>query len=154
MTKYLIGALLLIIFLLSFIILFPRLGLRSIKPIQSPQPVLTVPSASPTPIPSTLSTEEQIKLQEQADRDFAEQSKKINETYLWLNKLPLQSQRYYVYFDVEEKQFIAKLYPSSVSSNSVDQQIEDMKTEIKANLKELTPDYEKYTIRWDIKVEP
>lgn len=153
MTRYLIIILVIATGLALIVVLFPLFSSRG-KPAPSPLPVLTAPSASPFTSPKgTLSTQDQINLQAQADQDFAKRSKQIKEAYPWLDKLPIQSQKYYVYFDVNEKQFIAKLYPSSSSSTSVDQQVENMQNEIKAKLQELIPDYTKYNIRWDIKVE-
>lgn len=159
MTKYLFFALLFAIFILLVIFLFPLIAnLGKTKPIPSPSPILTAPSVLPTPVPTSISTAspsgipltDQIKIQSEADRDFAEKTKQINILYPWLDKLPIQTPNYYVYFDVNQKQFIAKLYPSSTSTTPIDQQVNSFKSEITTKLQSLIPDYTQYNIKWDI----
>lgn len=158
MTKYLIIFLIIFIAFLSLIlIILPRFynqGSRKYTP--SPFPILVAPSSSPSVIQQpekVISTEEQIRLQSQADKDFAEKTKQTATLYPWLDKLPIQYQNYYAYFDIDEKQFIAKLYPSSSSNIPIDQQVSDLKKEVETKLQSLIPDYGKYNIRWDIKPE-
>lgn len=159
MTRYLIIALVIAIFLLSIIVLASRFFSQG-KSQASPLPIQTAPSKPPTPPASSspkkdIAPPDQMKIQSEADQDFAEKTKQMNDAYPWLNKLPIQAQNYYVYFDVDvdQKQFIAKLYPNSSSATPVDQQIEAMKREIESKLKSSIPDYNNYQIKWDIKVE-
>lgn len=159
MTKYLFFALLFAIFVIILLLLVSNLGKP--KPTSTPLPILTAPTSSPasisvpTPVgsPKETSTANQLQIQSQADQDFAEKTKQINTLYPWLDKLPIQTPNYYVYFDVSQKQFIAKLYPSSTSITPVDQQIDLFKNDITTKLQNLIPDYTKYNITWDIKPE-
>lgn len=155
MTKYLIIFLIIFIVILGILTILPKLSSRR-KPTATPLPVLVAPSSSPsvTQKPEkVISTEEQIRLQSQADKDFAEKTKQTATLYPWLDKLPIQSQNYFAYFDIDQKIFIAKLYPKSSSSIPVDQQVEDLKKEVQAKLQELIPDYNNYQISWDVKPE-
>lgn len=159
MTKYLIIALIAAVILLSAISFLSHF-FNTGKPQTIPLPILTAPSASPassyTPSSNSnndIAPAEQIEIQSKADQDFAEKTKQMNDAYPWLSRLPIQTQNYYVYFDVSEKQFIAKLYPNSSSATPIDQQVETMKNEIKSKLQNLIPDYIKYNIRWDVKPE-
>lgn len=162
MTKYLFFALLFGIFILLIFILSPLISnLGSPRPISTPSPILIAPSASPmstpitTPIilPSNTPSADQIKIQSQADQDFATKTNQIKTLYPWLNKLPIQTPNYYVYFDISQKQFIAKLYPSSTSTTPIDQQVTSLRNEITSKLQSLIPDYTQYNIQWDIKPE-
>lgn len=162
MTKYLFFALLIGIFILLVFILSPFISnLGRPKPASTPSLILTAPVASPTPFPTSISTippsntppSDQIRIQSQADQDFATKTNQIKTLYPWLNKLPIQTSNYYVYFDVSLKQFIAKLYPSSASTTPVDQQVDLFKNDITTKLQNLIPDYTKYNITWDIKPE-
>lgn len=150
MTKYLIIFLLLISLLLLIIAFSPLLtNLGKSKIVPTPLPIISI-----SPIPSTSQGIAPIQNhQAQADRNFAAKSKEIQDLYPWLDKLPIQTQNYFVYFDVNEKQFIAKLYPSSSSNLTVEQQVEGFKNEVKTKLQSNIPDYSKYNIRWDIKTK-
>lgn len=159
MTKYLFFVLLFVIFILLIIILFPLIAnFGKTKPAPIPPPILTAPSISPTSFPTSIPTvlpseiplSDQIKIQSDADRDFAEKAKQIKILYPWLDKLPIQAPNYIVDFDVHQKQFIAKLYPSSTSNIPIDQQVNSFKSEITTKLQSLIPDYTKYNIKWDI----
>lgn len=154
-VKYLFFILIFIIFVLLFFVLLPlfsNLGKPKVSP--SPLPVLTAPSGSPTTtFPGGTAAPASPVTQAQADQDFAAKTKAINDLYPWLNKLPLQTKNYYVYFDVDQKQFIARLYPKTASTVPIDQQVSDLKTEITTRLQSIIPDYTKYPIKWDIKPE-
>lgn len=160
MTKYLIFILVTVVVLLFGLSFLQPISPNKAKVKPTSPPILTTPSASPTsslppsqnPRNDTIPPE-QIKIQSEADQDFAEKTKQIDQSYPWLDKLPIQAQKYYAYFDVSEKQFIAKLYPSSSSNIPIDQQVSNLKKEIETKLQNLIPDYSKYNIRWDIKPE-
>ncbi len=153
MTKYLIIILVFVILILLVILTINRNNRSSLKPQSSPSNSQTN-SFQNTPPPS-MSTQDQIKAQEQADRNYAETTKQIDTQYPWLDKLPLQvPNTYYVYFDINQKQFIAKLYPKASSSIPVDQQVENFKKEIQSKLLNLIPNYTNYPISWDIKPQP
>lgn len=155
--KYLFFILIFIIFVLLFFILLPlisNLGKPRVAP--TPLPVLTAPSGAPATTPTTTTPKHTAApaspaTQAQADQDFAAKIKANNDLYPWLNKLPFQTKNYYVYFDVDQKQFITKLYPQSSSTTSVDQQVADLKTEIITRLQSTIPNYTQYNIQWEVK---
>lgn len=157
MTKYLIFFLIFAILILLIFVFLPSLGNHQISP--SPLPVITAPSATPASSAQVISPKtatspaDQINIQAQADQNFAAKTKEINTLYPWLNKLPIQSQNYFFYFDINEKQFIGRLYPQTSSSVPVNQQVNNFESEIMSKLQSLIPDYTKYNIRWDIKPE-
>lgn len=100
-----------------------------------------------------VSNEDRIKAQNQADLNYAQKTDDVYKLYPWLDDVDIRTDNYFVYFNVDEKQFVAKLYPNSKSSTSTDQQVEEMKAEITEKLKTIVPDFTKYNIRWDIKIE-
>ncbi|KKQ08503.1 MAG: hypothetical protein US28_C0007G0057 [Candidatus Daviesbacteria bacterium GW2011_GWA1_36_8] len=93
-----------------------------------------------------ISTEDQIKEQAAADRNYAEGIKEIDATYPWLNKLPIQATNYFVSFDTNTKKFTAKLYPQTNSSTSIEAQNEQFKKEVLDKLGALEIPYTQYTI--------
>lgn len=160
MTKYLFFALIFAIFVLLVFIFLPLISnFGKPKPMSTPPPVLTAPSASPTfipgssALPSGIPSADQIQLQAKADQDFAEKIKQRDALYPWLDKLPIQTSNYFAYFDVDQKQFIATLFPSSASTISIDEQVNGFKSEITTKLQNLIPDYTQYNIQWNIKPE-
>lgn len=97
-----------------------------------------------------VSTEEQIKAQEAADRDFAEKDKANQESYPWYNNLPLQTATYFVFFDLNAKKFTAKIYPTSSSEN----EITTIENEVENRLSGLGIDLSKHTITWEVTPAP
>jgi hypothetical protein len=65
-----------------------------------------------TPKPEDVPLEDKNKSQIEADRRYSELQENTLEKYPWLSQLPLQTAQYFVYFDTNKKQFIAKIYPS------------------------------------------
>lgn len=98
--------------------------------------------------------EDQIKNQTEADRNFAEWQKNIYKNYPWYDSFPIRTTNYFVYFDIEKKGFIAKLYPKTDSPISINEQTVGLKNEILEKLKNLNIDTTKYTIHWDIVPKP
>ena len=140
MTKYLIISLVIIlVFIVSILIFRPK----------------SQPSTPNQPINTTLpiqikSTEEQIKEQAEADRNAGLKQEEINKNYPWLDKLPIQTNNYFVYFDTDSKFFIGKLYPKNSSTTSINTQVSNFKKEIIAKLNSLEIDTSKYTFNWKI----
>jgi len=85
--------------------------------------------------------EEQLKV----DQDYASWQKEISDIYPWRKKLPLTSEKYYVYFDLEKKIFIGRIYPNSGDD------VEQIKSEVLQRLKEEKGiPTDNYTFSWNI----
>lgn len=96
----------------------------------------------------TQSPELQAAIAEQlaVDQEYAAMQKSVGEEYPWLKKLPLTSEKYYVYFDLEKKLFIGLLYPKSGDDP------EQIKADILKQLKEAKGvAVENYTFEWTVK---
>jgi len=138
-----------------------QLSLRPLSVLTSNQNyTITLSGVSPVfswtfttaPIEKT-STEDQIKIQSQSDKEDADYWKNVNTQYPWYDSLPLQAQNYYVYFDLEKYTFVGKLYPQKASSAPVDAQVDVMKSEILQKLTQLGIDVKTAPIEWIIKEE-
>ena len=92
-------------------------------------------------IQPTLSQEEKDQIE--ADKEAGEWTKNLYDSYPWYNNLPLQSEKYFVYFDVYQKKFIATIY--SPEEKDV------LMNEIQSKLNDLNIDSSKYGINWEIK---
>lgn len=114
---------------------------------QSPSPTTNQSQQSPT-------TEEQIKTQSAADQDFAQKAKQVQQSYPWYNQLPFQNTDYFVYFNLDSKEFIARLYPKQSASQSIDEQVNNFKAEITSRLTVIGVDVNQYTINWEVNPEP
>lgn len=138
--------LLVIVLIVPTLILF-FLSIQTPSSQPSPEPITPFPTVFPTePLPNsltpTLTFEEQTEVQSVADRDYADWQKNVTDTYPWYNNLPLQTSTYFVYFDLDKKSFIAKLYPSGNQTEAV------LKAEILERLEALTIDTNQYPIEW------
>lgn len=105
----------------------------------TPSPVLTRVPTIPAENPDEL-----LREQGESDKKFGDWQKNLYETYPWYDKLPLQTERYFVYFNPEKKTFTAKLYPIS----SQNEEIEALKKEIRTKLTELGIPYTEDAIEW------
>ncbi|OGK11913.1 hypothetical protein A2954_06465 [Candidatus Roizmanbacteria bacterium RIFCSPLOWO2_01_FULL_37_12] len=70
-----------------------------------------------------------ISEQIQADQEYADWQQSNSDAYSWIRKLPLTAVNYFVYFDLEKKVFIGRLYPKT--GENVDQ----LKSEVLNRLK-------------------
>lgn len=101
-----------------------------------------------------VSEEDQIQVQKQADKNFAQWQADIYKNYPWYDNLPLKTNNYFVYFDVSSKKFIANLYPSQSSPMGIDNQVNIFKEEILAKLKKFNIEVDKYEFSWKITPKP
>lgn len=132
-----------ILVIISIFAIFSSLG----SPSQAPIPGSVVPTTilDTIPTPGNSTPEEQLEIQTRADRNFSQEYEKITKNYPWFEKLPILTGDYFIYFDLEKKQFVARIY----STNSV--VIENIKLKIIDGLKKtIGPDSSKYPVRWDI----
>ena len=81
----------------------PLMRTENIKVYISPLP------ASPSPVDSAL-LQEAISEQTAVDRDYAGWQEAVKNDFPWKKHLPLYSENYYVYFDINDSIFIARLY--------------------------------------------
>jgi hypothetical protein len=106
-----------------------------------------------TPNAENVSREDKLKAQEEGDKGDAAFQDAIYKTFPWYDSFPLQQKNYFVYYDVENKKLIGKLYPQKKASVSVDSQVSQMKTEIEARVKKIGVDTSKFPIEWNIMPE-
>ncbi len=131
-----------------FIVLSLIMGRRShteIVPTVSPS---QEPTISRTPTVAVQSQDELLKAQTASDKQFGDWQKKLYDTYPWYDKLPLQTDRYFVYFNPDKKKFIAKLYPDTKQLTPLYEQLNALKTEIRAKLQEFGIPFKEEDIDW------
>lgn len=97
-----------------------------------------------------LTLEDQLQLQTIADQKYATWQAEIFKNYPWFNELPVQTKKYFVFFDLGKKSFKAKLYPLSEGKTSIEKQIESLKSDVLNALQKLGIDTVKYKINWEI----
>lgn len=83
--------------------------------------------------------------QMQADQEYADWQNNNSNSYPWLRKLPLTSEKYFVYFDLNKKGFIGRLYIKSGDD------VEKIKSDILKILKvdEEIP-VENFKVEWQV----
>lgn len=100
-----------------------------------------------------LSEAEQVAKQEEADRNFGQWSEQVNQNYPWLNKLPINTTNYFVYFDLAKNSFVGVLYPKSGQSASIDDQTSSFKQEVQTRLTQLEIPYQNFKFEWEVQVD-
>lgn len=149
---------LILLFLIFSITLFQGQNSR----IQIPTPKITQTQEIRFPSPtidqhvsnSPDNFEEVMKKQEQSDREFAEEQASIQRNYPWFDKLPLQTDSYFFYFDAEIKSFVGLLYPKTSKIIPVETQVSSMKIEIVNQLNSMGIPSSQYPISWEVTPEP
>lgn len=96
-----------------------------------------------------LSQAEKDQIQLQADANFGQWQNSLYQNYPWYDLLPIQSNAYFVYFDINTKRFIATLYTSPSDS-----QIGELKKDILTQFQTLGIPSNKYTIVWKYDPNP
>lgn len=89
----------------------------------------------------TISIEDQTRAQTEADKRVADIQEEILKNYPWYNQLPLHTDSYFVYFDVDKKKFIGQLY----SSNN---QFDSLKNEAISKLQSIGVNTSAFTFEW------
>ncbi len=95
-----------------------------------------------------ISLPDQERAQTEADLNFAKNAEDIIRDYPWREKLPLQTEDYFVYFDIEKKVFIGKIYLRSEPADSAENKIGLLKKQILASLEVLGVDLSRYRFIW------
>lgn len=75
-------------------------------------------------------------------------------TEAWFDELPLQTTKYFVYYDTEKHSLIGLLYPDTYSSTSIDKQVVALKNEILKKLKDLGVNTSQIPISWKVTPVP
>jgi hypothetical protein len=102
---------------------------------------------------ASLSIDDQIKAQSVADRNFGQWNEDLYKNYPWYNLLPIRTSSYFVYFNIDSKQFIALLYPSESSSTPIESQVSTLKQEVQKAIRDKDiPD--SYEFSWQVVLEP
>ncbi len=122
--------------LLFYLYLISREKPRYIPIISTPTPIPF--GLTPTPIDQT-----------QADQQYTVWNDTILKKYPWFNKLPVQENDYFVYFDPAIEKVIATIYISS--PNIETKNVEQMKNIVIDHLRQVDPNILKYNIEWKIK---
>lgn len=113
-NQLIIIGIILFIILVVLMLIIPRSRQESIStlPIQPTQ-------AYPTVEPTIMERENQspelaqaIAEQKAVQNEYVDWKDNNQADYPWINKMPLGTEKYYVYFDLEKKVFIARLYPA------------------------------------------
>lgn len=96
---------------------------------------------------TTLSTDQATQLQGQADKNFNQQLQNTAQQYPWFSQLPLQTDNYFVYFDLNKKQFIARIYNGPSLTQT---QLTATKNEIQSKLSSLGVNLNNFTVDWQL----
>ncbi len=96
--------------------------------------------------PQDVPIEDQIKNQAEADKDFGEWVDSIYTNYPWYDKLPLMTDNYFVYFDLDQKKFISKIYTQGQSTPQ--EEIQKYQGEIISRLESLGIKTAEFQIEW------
>lgn len=92
-----------------------------------------------------ITVDESVKEQINVSVEVASWEKKVAGRYPWRRKLPLATDKYFVYFDLTRKIFIGRIYPDN------DDLIEQIKAEvIRVLKKEKGVPLEEFTLDWDV----
>lgn len=95
-----------------------------------------------------VSHEDKLREQAQGDRENAAYIAAIYKTFPQFDKYPLKAQNYFVFYDVDHKRIVGKIYPQRNISTSVAAQVSVMKKEIEARVKQTGVDTKQFPIVW------
>lgn len=136
------------LFFIGVILFFSTLSPTPSK--QSPSsPIIPTPTFFQTQIPPKNDLEKQTI----SDENFSSWVSSVKNSYPWYRNLPLQTEQYFLYFDLQKKGFIGKLYPKKNNVTSIDQQVANFKTIINNQLKNLGIDINLYQFEWIVEPE-
>lgn len=132
--------------LLLFLVVFFFFILPSLKNSAPPSPTSVNPTSIPPPIQTYPTVIKNVQNQGQADENFGNAMKNSRAPYPWYASTPLQTNNYFVYFDIPQKKFFGKIY--STSNNLSGEQIIAIKTEVQVKLQTLGATPEQYPVEW------
>ncbi len=67
-------------------------------------------------------------IQSTADNNYAKENIEVITSYPWMNKLPVSSKTYFIYFDIKQKQFFGVIYNNNNTENVKKMAIEQLKS--------------------------
>lgn len=138
----------LFVVMLGLLLLLSDTGRNRKKSIPTSQPTITIEpwKIQPTRPIQTNPLPTNVQKQEEADKNFANELRKTQTAYPWYNKLPLMDSNYFVYFDLNKKQLIAKIY--SLSNNLSSDRVNNIKKQIESDLLGLGVPVSQFPILW------
>lgn len=95
-----------------------------------------------------VSSQDQARAQTEADLNFSKNAEEISNSYPWRENLPLQTDDYFLYFDIEKEVFVGKIYLNNEPQASVENRINSLKEQILLRLKALGVDTSRYQFIW------
>ncbi len=93
---------------------------------------------------------EQVKSQAKISKELSQYWSTITKNYPWFDQY-LKTKDFFVYFDIANKQFVAKLYPDPSALSAVDAQVNLAKKIISAWIHNLGNNASSFPVRWVIK---
>lgn len=149
--KWLLIILISIILVFSIVLVFFYFSAKK-QPEQ-----LSVP-AIPTPVEinktqKKLSPSEQAKIQTKADENFSKQWADVYKNYPWYKQLPISGNGYFVFFDINKKAIVAKLYPKKNTTISLESQNENLKHEVETALTRIGVNLTNFAPQWIVTPE-
>jgi hypothetical protein len=119
--------------------------------ISAPTPRTAPKITDTTPTPNVTQTPAKAKeiadaiaRQSKVDSDYAQSQKDLSLSYPWRKKMPLVGKHYYVYFNLDTREFIGLLYPTGNDNP------DGMKGEIIKRLQDIGVKTEAFTFKWSI----
>jgi len=147
---FIAGALVLLLIILMIFSSWPKIQSETGSPTNQIAPApeqvdFLADTGSSTTGEQSEAVKQAIAEQMQADQEYASWQENNQTNYPWLRKLPLTAENYFVYFDLNKKTFIGRLYPKT------DENIEDLKAGIVQKLKadEEIP-VENFNLDWQV----
>lgn len=108
---------------------------------------VTTKTWSFTTIPQTaISVGDTNNIQVQSDENFGDWQNQIYNQYPWYDQLPLQTNEYYTYFNIDSKEFISSLYISPSDTKK----IQLLKNEVLQKLQGFGVNTTVYKFAWNI----
>ncbi|OGG02233.1 hypothetical protein A2W14_02585 [Candidatus Gottesmanbacteria bacterium RBG_16_37_8] len=142
--KYLIIGIIVILILIS-VIIFQNSASKKDKTRSAYKNLPLLIDINPTP---TLSPDLESAIVEakQSAQEYDDWQANLRLTYPWLRKLPVASEKYYVYFDLKQEKFLGSLYPGKGDNPA------NIKAEALRVLKEVKEiPIENYQFQWRVK---
>ena len=118
-------ALIAVVFLLPLLFAFILPLSKEQKNTDQPQPT-TVTNPTKAIRPELKKAIDEAK---DSDKEYSDFQTNYAKDYPWIRKLPLTTEKYYIYFDLAKKSFVGRLYPTATDN------VEQMKSEIINRLK-------------------
>lgn len=118
-----------------------------------------IPAFFPIPTPIALPTKTEslqdiVKQQTISDKNFGIWQDAIVKQYSWYQNLPLQTDDYFVYFDINQKLFIGYIYTHTSSSTPLDAQEENIKSTALKDLEAIGVQMKNYSFKWKVTPAP